>query len=61
MNSSPDWRRWSAWCSQANTNALDDGLAVDGLGDLLRVLLDDREQVVEQLPLEVGEVGAARP
>ena len=21
MNSSPDLRRWSAWCSQANTNA----------------------------------------
>ena len=21
MKSSPDWRRWSAWCSQANTNA----------------------------------------
>ena len=22
MKSSPDWRRWSAWCSQENTNAL---------------------------------------
>ena len=36
---------------------LDDGLAVDGLGDLLGVLLDDREQVGEELALEVGEVG----
>jgi hypothetical protein len=36
---------------------LDDGVAVDGLGDLVGVLLDDREQVAEQLALEVGEVG----
>jgi hypothetical protein len=36
---------------------LDDGLAIDGLGDLLRVLLDDREQVRQELALEVGEVG----
>jgi hypothetical protein len=35
----------------------DDGVAVDDLGDLVGVLLDDREQVVEKLALEVGEVG----
>jgi hypothetical protein len=34
-----------------------DGVAVDGLGDLVGVLLDDREQVAEQLALERGEVG----
>ena len=52
MKSSPDWRRWSAWCSQANTNACTTRVAVDGLGDLVRVLLDDREQVREQVGLE---------
>jgi hypothetical protein len=36
---------------------LDDGVAVDGLGDLVGVLLDDREEVGEELALEVGEVG----
>jgi hypothetical protein len=36
---------------------LDHGVAVDGLGDLLGVLLDDREQVTDQLALELGEVG----
>jgi len=36
---------------------LDDELAVDGLGDLVSVLLDDREQVREELALELGEVG----
>jgi hypothetical protein len=35
----------------------DDGVAVDVLGDLLGVLLDDREQVAEQLALERGQVG----
>jgi hypothetical protein len=35
---------------------LDDRVAVDGLGDLVRVLLDDREEVAEQLALERGEV-----
>jgi hypothetical protein len=35
---------------------LDDAVAIDGLGDLLGVLLDDREQVREQLALELGEV-----
>jgi hypothetical protein len=39
---------------------LDDGLAVDGLGNLLGVLLDDREQIGEELALEVGEVGGRR-
>jgi hypothetical protein len=34
-----------------------DGVAVDGLGDLVGVLLDDREQVAEQLALERGQVG----
>jgi hypothetical protein len=33
-----------------------DGVAVDRLGDLVGVLLDDREQVAEQLALERGEV-----
>jgi hypothetical protein len=56
MKSSPDLRRWSAWCSHANTNALQDLGAVDRLGDLVGVLLDDREQVPEQLALEVGEI-----
>jgi hypothetical protein len=32
------------------------GVAVDGLGDLVGVLLDDREQVREQRALEVREV-----
>jgi hypothetical protein len=36
---------------------LDDAGAVDRLGDLVGVLLDDREQVGEQLALEVREVG----
>jgi hypothetical protein len=36
---------------------LDDRVAVDGLGDLLGVLLDDGEQVADELALEVGEVG----
>jgi hypothetical protein len=35
----------------------DDGVAVDRLRDLLGVLLDDREQVAEELALDVGEVG----
>jgi hypothetical protein len=35
----------------------DNGIAVDRLGDLIGVLLDDREQVAEQLALERGEVG----
>jgi hypothetical protein len=34
-----------------------DRVAVDGLRDLLGVLLDDREQVAEQLALERGQVG----
>jgi hypothetical protein len=34
----------------------DDGVAVDRLGDLLGVLLDDREQVADQLALELGEL-----
>ena len=33
---------------------LHDGVAVDGLGDLVGVLLDDREEVGEELALEVG-------
>jgi len=39
-------------------------VAVDGLGDLVGVLLDDREQVGEQVLLETREVvrdAAARP
>jgi len=35
----------------------DHRVAVDGLGDLLGVLLDDREEVAEELALEVGEIG----
>ena len=60
MKSSPDWRRWSAWCSQAKTNASDDAAAVDLAGDLVRVLLDDGEEVGEQLALDVREVRRAR-
>ena len=36
---------------------LHDLLAVDLLGDLVGVLLDDREQVGEQLPLGRGQLG----
>ena len=36
-------------------------LAVDGLRDLVGVLLDDREQVREQVLLELREVGRDRP
>jgi hypothetical protein len=36
---------------------LDDRVAVDGLRDLVGVLLDDREQVADELALEIGEVG----
>ena len=57
MKSSPDLRRWSAWCSQANTNACSTASRSTVCGDLVGVLLDDREQVGEQLALEVGEVG----
>jgi hypothetical protein len=39
---------------------LRDALAVDGLGDLVGVLLDDREQVREQVLLEAREVGRDR-
>ena len=56
MKSSPERRRWSAWCSQANMKACTTRLAVDRLGDLVGVLLDDREQVGEQLALERREV-----
>ena len=56
MKSSPDWRRWSAWCSQANRNARRTALAVDRVGDLVGVLGDDREQVGQQLVLERREV-----
>ena len=48
MKSSPDLRRWSAWCSQANTNASSTRVAVDRDSGLVGVLLDDREQVAEQ-------------
>jgi hypothetical protein len=39
---------------------LHDAVAVDGLGDLVGVLLDDREQVREQVLLEAREVGRDR-
>jgi hypothetical protein len=35
-------------------------IAVDGLGDLVRVLLDDREQVGQQVLLEAREVDRDR-
>ena len=38
-----------------------DQLAVDRLGGLARVLLDDREQVAEQDALVLGELGRGRP
>ena len=55
MNSSPERRRWSAWCSQANTNAAWTRVAVDLDERVLGVLLDDREEVAEQLALARGE------
>jgi hypothetical protein len=39
---------------------VDHRLAVDRLGDLVGVLLDDREEVGEELALEVGEIGGRR-
>jgi hypothetical protein len=36
---------------------LHDARAVDGLRDLVGVLLDDREQVGQQFALDLGEVG----
>jgi hypothetical protein len=39
---------------------LDHAVAVDGLGDLVGVLLDDREQVREQVLLEAREVAGDR-
>ena len=57
MKSSPLARRWSAWRSQANTNAFVDELAVDCLDGVGGVLLDHGEQVAEQHALVVGEVG----
>ena len=39
---------------------LHDAVAVDGLRDLVGVLLDDREQVREQVLLELREVGRDR-
>ena len=58
MKSSPDLRRWSAWCSQANTNASCTRVAVDLDRRVGGVLGDDREQVAEQPPL--GSSGPAR-
>ena len=58
MKSSPDLRRWSAWCSQAKRNASSTCGAVDGHGGLVGVLLDDREEVAEQPALGRREVGA---
>ena len=58
MKSSPLRRRWSAWCSQAKTNAGLDALAVDLDGGRVGVLLDDREDVGQQAALERREVGA---
>jgi hypothetical protein len=40
---------------------LDDAVLVDGLRDLVGVLLDDREQVREQVLLDPREVGRDRP
>ena len=58
MNSSPDMRRWSAWCSQENTNAASTLRAVDLHRRRVGVLLDDREDVRQQAALELGEIGA---
>ena len=60
MNSSPERRRWSAWCSQANTNAAVDRVAVDRDERVLGVLLDDREQVAEQPALVLLQDGDVR-
>ena len=47
MNSSPEWRSWSAWRSQANSKARLDRLAVD-LGRRVE-LLDHGEEIGEEL------------
>ena len=39
---------------------LHDAVAVDGLRDLVRVLLDDREEVRQQILLDLREVGRDR-
>ena len=57
MKSSPERRRWSAWCSQANTNARCTALQVDLVDGLAGVLLDNREQVAEEGPLVFGKTG----
>ena len=57
MKSSPDLRRWSAWCSQAKTNAFSSSRRSTGVDRLVGVLGDDREQVGEQLALERRQVG----
>ena len=57
MKSSPLARRWSAWRSQANTNAFSTSSRSTCLGGLVGVLLDHGEQVAEQHALVVGELG----
>ena len=57
MKSSPLARRWSAWRSQAKTNARSTSSRSISLDRLVRVLLDHREQVAEQDALVVGELG----
>ena len=63
MKSSPDWRALVGVVLAGEHERLHDARAVDGLGDLVGVLLDDREQVGEQLALErrevAGDLGAA--
>ena len=55
MKSSPDLRRWSAWCSHANTKAWLTASRSTWTRGLAGVLLDDREQVAEQLRLALGQ------
>ena len=57
MKSSPDLRRWSAWCSQAKTNASSTRGGRSPRG-VVGVLLDDREEIGEQALL--GALRSAR-
>ena len=61
MKSSPDLRRWSAWCSQAKRKASSTRSRSISTRRVVGVLLDDREQVAEQAALGLGELGAQRP
>ena len=56
MKSSPDFRCWSAWRSQANANARSTSALSISAVAVRGVLADDREQVAEQLALVAGQL-----